>query len=104
PGAAAAPPPPRAFVSSTTQGWSPRRMKANLQAFLVVNQALILAGYWWAGLVTGQVMSLAVTFAVPAVAGVLTGIALFGRIDAVLFRRIVFALLLVSGLILLARG
>ena len=37
-------------------------------------------------------------------AGVLAGIALFGRIDAVRFRQIVFALLFVSGLILLARG
>jgi uncharacterized protein len=103
-GGAVGTPAPPAIVYSTTQGWSPRTMKANLQAFLVVNQALILAGYWWAGLLTSQVMSLALTFAIPAVAGVLTGIALFGRIDAVLFRRIVFALLFVSGLILLARG
>jgi len=79
-------------------------MKANLQAFFVVNQGVILAGYWWAGLLTSQVLSLAVTFAIPAFAGVLTGIALFGRIDAAFFRQIVFALLFVGGLILLVRG
>jgi len=103
-GGAVGTPAPPAIIYSTTQGWSPRTMKANLQAFLVVNQALILAGYWWAGLVTGQVMSLAVAFAIPAVAGVLTGIALFGWVDAAHFRRIVFSLLFVSGLILLGRG
>jgi len=45
-----------------------------------------------------------VSFAIPAVAGVLGGIVLFGSIDAVRFRQIVFALLFVSGLILLVRG
>lgn len=102
-GAVGAPAPP-VIVYMTTQGWSPRTMKANLQAFLVVNQAVILAGYWWAELLTGEVLSLALSFAIPAVAGMLAGIALFGRIDAVRFRQIVFALLFVSGLILLARG
>jgi hypothetical protein len=32
------------------------------------------------------------------------GVALFGRLDPVRFRRIVFALLLGSGLLLLVRG
>jgi len=43
-------------------------------------------------------------FALPAVAGVALGVGLFDRVDAVRFRRIVFALLFVSGLTLLARG
>jgi uncharacterized membrane protein YfcA len=46
----------------------------------------------------------ALVFAVPAVAGLALGMGLFNRIDAVRFRRIVLALLLVSGLALLARG
>ena len=36
--------------------------------------------------------------------GLLTGHALFGRLDPVRFRRVVFALLLLSGLVLLIRG
>src|SRR5438094_141601 len=48
--------------------------------------------------------ALADLFAAPALAGALVGIALFGRLDAAVFRRIVFALLLVSGLLLLVRG
>jgi hypothetical protein len=41
---------------------------------------------------------------VPAIAGVAASMALFDRIDPVRFRRIVFGLLFVSGLVLLVRG
>jgi uncharacterized membrane protein YfcA len=88
----------------TTQGWSPRAMKANTMGFFVVNQGVILAGYWWAGLLTREVASVAAAFALPALAGVGAGVALFGRLDAQHFRRVVFALLLVSGAVLLVRG
>jgi uncharacterized membrane protein YfcA len=76
----------------------------NLQAFLVVNQLVILVGYWWAGLLTGAVWRLAGVFALPALAGLFAGIRLFDQVDAVRFRRIVFAILLASGLALLLRG
>ncbi len=65
---------------------------------------MILAGYWWAGLLTREVWRLAGLYAVPAIGGVAAGMALFDRIDPVRFRRLVFALLFVSGLVLLARG
>ena len=103
-GGAVGTPGPPVVVYATTQGWSPRTIKANLQAFFVVNQAVILAGYWWAGLLTPEVWRLAALYAVPASAGVAAGMALFDRIDPVRFRRLVFALLFVSGLVLLARG
>jgi uncharacterized membrane protein YfcA len=73
-------PGPPVVMYATTQGWSPRTQKGNVMAFFVVNQAVILAGFWWAGL------------------------ALFTRIDPTRFRRLIFALLLISGLILLIRG
>lgn len=103
-GGAVGTPGPPVIVYATTQGWEPRTIKANLQGFFVVNQAVILAGYWWAGLLTAEVWRPAAAFAVPALAGVGAGIALFGRVDPVRFRRIIFALLLVSGLALLTRG
>ena len=103
-GGAVGTPGPPVVVYATTQGWSPRTIKANLQAFFVVNQAVILAGYWWAGLLTPEVWRLAALYAVPASAGVAAGMALFDRIDPVRFRRLVFALLFVSGWVLLARG
>lgn len=103
-GGAVGTPGPPVILYATAQRWSPRAIKANLQAFFVVNQAAILLGYWWTGLLTPEVWRLAGVFALPAVAGGLAGVRLFGRVDHVRFRRIVFALLLVSGLILLVRG
>jgi uncharacterized membrane protein YfcA len=79
-------------------------MKANLLAFFVVNQAIILVGYWWANLLGADVLRLALWLAVPALVGVGAGVALFNRIDAVRFRRIVFGVLFVSGVVLLLRG
>ncbi len=103
-GGAVGTPGPPVIVYATTQGWSPRTIKANVLGFFVANQGVILAGYWWAGLLTREVMTVAAVFSLPALAGGATGVALFGRLDAARFRRVVFALLLVSGLVLLVRG
>jgi len=97
-------PGPPTIVYAATQDWSPRTFKANLQAFFVVNQGVILVGYWMAGLVTAEVTRLTVVYLLPALAGTLVGMSVFNRIDPVRFRRIVFALLFVSGAILLVRG
>jgi uncharacterized membrane protein YfcA len=97
-------PGPPVVVYATTQGWSPRTIKANLQGFFIVNQGVILTGYWLAGLLTAEVFRLTGAFLLPALAGTVVGMALFDRVDPVRFRRIVFALLLVSGAILLVGG
>jgi uncharacterized membrane protein YfcA len=103
-GGAVGTPGPPIIVYATTQGWSPRTMKANTMGFFVANQGVILIGYWWADLLTREVVTVSAAFALPALAGVGAGVALFGRLDPVRFRRIVFGLLLVSGLVLLLRG
>jgi uncharacterized membrane protein YfcA len=103
-GGAVGTPGPPVIVYATTQGWSPRTVKANTMGFFIVNQAVILAGYWWVGLLTHEVVSVAAAFALPALAGLGAGVALFGRLDAERFRRIVFALLAVSGVLLIVRG
>ena len=103
-GGAVGTPGPPVIIYATTQGWSPRTMKANIMGFFVLNQGAILIGYWWAGLLTASVLTLTLAYALPALAGVGAGMALFGRLDPVRFRRVVFALLLVSGLMLLIRG
>lgn len=103
-GGAVGTPGPPVIMWTAAQGWMPRTMKANLQAFFVVNQAVTLGGYWWVGLLTPEVWRLAAAFAVPALAGVAAGTVLFDRIDPVRFRRVVFGLLFVSGLVLLVRG
>jgi len=71
----------------------PRRgcvaFKANLQAFFIVNQGLIIVGYWVAGPLTVEVMRLPAVYFAPAVIEVVAGMALFTRVDPVRFRRIV---------------
>ena len=103
-GGAVGMPGPPVVLYSTTQGWGRETIKANLQVFFVVNPVVILAGYWWAGLLTRDVWSLSASFALPAAAGTALGMVLFNRVDHSRFRRVVFAVLLGSGVILLIRG
>jgi uncharacterized protein len=103
-GAAVGTPGPPVVLYAAAQGWSPRTIKANLQVFFVVNQAVIMIGYWWAGLLTPQVWRYSALFLLPAALGLVLGMALFTRIDQQRFRRIVFAILFASGLLLVVRG
>ena len=103
-GAAVGTPGPPVVLYTASQGWSPRTIKANLQAFFLVNQAVIMIGYWWAGLLTPHVWRYTALFLVPAALGLLLGMALFTRVDQARFRRIVFAILFASGLLLVVRG
>ena len=95
-GGAIGTPSPPVIVYATTQGWAPRAMKANVTLFLLVNQVVILVGYWRAGLITGEVITLAANYAAPGIAGACLGAVLFGRIDASRFRQVVFTLLFAS--------
>jgi uncharacterized membrane protein YfcA len=103
-GGAVGTPGPPVVLYTAAQAWSPRAVKATLQAFFLVNQAVILAGYWWAGLLTRDVWRAAAIFLVPAALGLVAGIALFTRVDQARFRRIVFAVLFASGVVLLVQG
>jgi uncharacterized protein len=103
-GGAVGTPGPPVVLYTAAQAWSPRAVKATLQAFFLVNQAVILTGYWWAGLLTRDVWQAATVFLVPAALGLVAGIALFTRVDQARFRRIVFAVLFASGVVLLVRG
>ena len=103
-GGAIGTPGPPVILYAAAQGWSPRTVKANIQAFLIVNQAVILFGYWWAGLLDREVARLTWLYAVPAVGGLAAGMLLFNRLDRARFRRVVFLVLFVSGAVLLIRG
>ena len=79
-------------------------MKAMLQAFFLVNQSVIVMHHWWAGLLTREVVWLACLYVVPSAIGVTAGICLFDRIHQARFRRLIFALLFVLGLVMCVRG
>ena len=57
-GGAVGTPGPPVILYAAAQDWSPRAVKANILAFLMVNQAVILIGYWWADLLDAQVWRL----------------------------------------------
>jgi hypothetical protein len=103
-GGAIATPGPPVILYAVAQGWSPRVMKAMLQAFFLVNHAVIVAHHWWAGLLTREVVWLACLYAVPSAIGVTVGIRLFDRIHQVRFRRLMFTLLFVLGLVMCVHG
>ena len=103
-GAAVGTPGPPVVLYAAAQGWSPRTIKANLQAFFLVNQVVILVGYWWAELLTREMWRHAALFLAPAALGLVAGMALFTRVDHRHFRRLVFALIGVSGVVLAVRG
>jgi uncharacterized membrane protein YfcA len=103
-GGAIGTPGPPVILYAAAQDWSPRTVKANIQAFLMINQAVILVGYWWAGLLDREIWRLTWLFAAPAVVGLAAGMLLFSRLDRARFRRVVFAVLFISGLVLLIRG
>ncbi|HKC09800.1 MAG TPA: sulfite exporter TauE/SafE family protein [Methylomirabilota bacterium] len=103
-GGAIGTPGPPVILYAAAQDWSTRTVKANIQAFLIVNQAVILVGYWWAGLLDREVWRLTWLYAVPAVIGLVAGMFLFTRLDRARFRQVVFAVLFISGLVLLIRG
>lgn len=103
-GGAIATPGPPVILYVVAQRWPPRTIKATLQAFFLVNQSVIVIGHWWAGLLTREVAWLACLYALPSVIGLTVGIRLFDRIDHDRFRRLVFALLFVLGLVMCVRG
>jgi uncharacterized membrane protein YfcA len=103
-GGAVGTPGPPVILYAASQPWSPRSMKATLQAFFVVNQAAILVGYGWTGLLTREVWTACAVFIVPAAAGLAAGVALFNRVDQARFRRIVFVVLFASGVLLLLQA
>jgi uncharacterized protein len=103
-GGAVGTPGPPVILYTASQGWSPRAVKATLQAFFLVNQAAILFGYWWAGLITPDVGRATILFFAPAALALVLGVALGNRVDQPGFRRIVFVVLFVSGALLLVRG
>jgi uncharacterized membrane protein YfcA len=71
------------------------------EGLLIVNQTVILIGYWWAGLLDREVWRLTALYAAPAIAGLAAGMLLFTRLDRARFRQVVFVVLFVSGLVLL---
>jgi uncharacterized membrane protein YfcA len=103
-GGAIGTPGPPVILYAVAQGWSPRVMKAMLQTFFFVNQSVIVVNHWWAGLLTREVVWLACLYVVPSAIGLVAGMRLFDRMHQARFRRLMFALLFVLGLVMCVQG
>jgi uncharacterized protein len=90
-----------ATVWCSARGWSPPEQRAVFQPVGV--SVFLMTALWMGGtgMVSGQTMGLFLV-GLPALAlGMWAGLRLFGRLDEAGFRRVVLALLLISGLSLL---
>jgi uncharacterized protein len=86
-----------------SRGVSKEAQRATVQPFILAMQLLALTLMVATGAVTEKVLSV-VTYALPALgAGIAVGLALFGRVPEVGFRRAVLFLLLATGGALAAR-
>ncbi len=103
-GGALGTPGPPVILYAVAQGWPPRLMKAMLQAFFFVHYSVILTNHWLVGLVTPEVIWLACLYAVPAAVGLALGDRLFAHINQPQFRRLLFAMLFVLGVLMHVRG
>ena len=96
-------------VAGTPLGvWALASVEASLLNRLIGLMLLVAVALEWGGRsparLEGRRWGLGAGVLAGAIGGVAAGMALFDRIDPVRFRRLVFALLFVSGLVLFARG
>jgi uncharacterized membrane protein YfcA len=92
------------MIWCSVRGWPPAEQRAVFQPSGVA--VFLMTGLWLGGtgMIGADTLSLFL-IGLPALAlGTWAGLKLFGRLDEASFRRIVLALLLVSGLSLLVLG
>jgi len=81
-----------------------RAFRATLSALWLVLNAVVVGGYAVAGDLNGGSLRLSAILLVPLALGILAGEWVHGRVDGARFRTLVFAMLLVAGAVLAARG
>jgi uncharacterized membrane protein YfcA len=83
------------------RGWRKDEQRAIFQPFIIVTQLAALAFLGGIGTLDGETLRLIALELPVIVLGVWAGLAVYARIDAAQFRRVLMCLLLVSGVILL---
>lgn len=86
------------------RGWTRDEQRAVFQPIAVATFLMSLLAFGGVGLVTPDAVRLFLIGLPALIAGTLLGWALYGKLDDASFRKIVLALLLVSGITLLAIG
>ncbi|HWB18339.1 MAG TPA: sulfite exporter TauE/SafE family protein [Vicinamibacterales bacterium] len=95
---------PPLVVFGTLRGWSPQEFRATLQAYFLPASAVVMAGYWFAGLWVPPVTRYYV-MALPGIAAaILLGRVVNRRLDAHRFLMLVHGGLIMIGAILFAQA
>jgi uncharacterized membrane protein YfcA len=87
---------------ATICGWSKAEQRGVLQVFNTTMHSATLVAYAATGTLTGSVLTHFVWITPAVVIPALVGVALFNRLDAAAFRRIILSLLFVSGVVLIS--
>lgn len=92
---------PPVVVYAHCRRWEPQAFKSNLNSFFVINSCVNVVSHTLQGNYTPAVVGFA-TYALPAfLLGLVAGVIGSSRLDAKTFRKLVLALLLVTGIKLL---
>jgi uncharacterized membrane protein YfcA len=83
------------------RGWSKDETRSVFQPVNLAVAAMSAAAFGFAGVITGETVQLFLVGAPVLLAGLWAGFKLYGKLDEIAFRKVIFALLLVSGLALL---
>jgi hypothetical protein len=92
--------PPVILHVSAHGEWGADRQKAALTLFFLVSGTLTALAQWGSGLITARVIDLLPWCLPPLLLGALGGARLYRRLGAHDYRRLVFALVLATGLVL----
>lgn len=89
---------PPIVIYGACRRWSPDEFRSNLQAFFIVNSVVVIAGHALSQNYTPVVWQHFLAAAPAIIAGALAGFAAASHMNAALFRKVVFVLLLLLGL------
>jgi len=97
-------PGPPVIIYTSLQPWTKQQIKATMVAFFAVGGVGIGAFYYYIGFITTYVLHSFTYCFIPLIAGVLTGVFLFNKIDEKIYRRIVHIALFILGAMMIGKG
>ncbi len=96
--------PPVILHVAAHRDWSPDRQKATLSGFFLASSLITVSAHALGGLITPGVLEWGAWSLVPLALGTLSGIRLYTRLGEHDYKRIVFSLVLLMGVLLLGRS
>jgi len=91
---------PPVIVYMSLKPWSKDRIKGTLQGYFLASSLMIVLFHAFSGITTFAVVKTFLLFSPFLIGGVLTGCRLYDYIDTALYRKIVFVLLAILGVVL----